>query len=293
LATQARLLRVLETGEFIRVGSSKVQKTNVRVIAATNVNIDKAIQNGKFREDLYYRLNTVPIYIPPLRDRIDDINQLFKKFALDFAEKYRMPAIVLDDEAQRMLVSYEWPGNIRQLKNIAEQISVIETNRNITAASLQKYIPDFTAVKLPAIYSQEDQKTFTSEREILYKVLFDMKNDMTDLKKLVLDLLQKGVDHADIHQENAQIIEKLYGNGGQIVTKTSPPSKNIDIKRTDHSTIQDTEEVYEESLSLSDKEIEMIKKALEKHDGKRKYAATELGISERTLYRKIKEFNLE
>jgi len=292
LSTQVRLLRVLETGEFIRVGSSKVQKTNVRVIAATNINVDKAIQLGKFREDLYYRLNTVPIFIPPLRDRIEDINLLFRKFAIDFADKYRMPSIILDDDAQSLLMGYEWPGNIRQLKNIAEQISVIETNRNLTADTLRKYLPGISSVKLPAIYhNQEDQKTFASEREILYKILFDMKNDMNDLKKLVLDMLQKGSDHSNVHENNAQIIEKLYSD---ISPVTSPVNtKTIEIKHEDPEHIQDTEEVFEESLSLTDKEMELIKKALEKHGGKRKHAANELGISERTLYRKIKEYNLE
>jgi transcriptional regulator with PAS, ATPase and Fis domain len=291
LATQVRLLRVLETGEYMRVGSSKVQKTDVRVIAATNIDIDKAIQMGKFREDLYYRLNTVPIFVPPLRDRADDINLLFRKFAIDFAEKYRMPSIVLDEEAQHMLFSYAWPGNIRQLKNIAEQISVIETNRNISSETLGKYLPDYTSVKLPAILNQEDQKTFASEREILYKILFDLKNDMNDLKKLVLDLMKKGIDSGDLHEDSAEILEKLYGHVNPVVTTT--PSKTIEIKHNDNSSIQDTEEVYEESLLLTDKEVELIKKALEKHAGKRKYAANELGISERTLYRKIKEYNLE
>jgi transcriptional regulator with PAS, ATPase and Fis domain len=291
LATQVRLLRVLETGEFIRVGSSKVQKTDVRVIAATNINIDKAIQSGKFREDLYYRLNTVPIFIQPLRDRADDINLLFKKFSVDFAEKYRMPPIMLDEAAQNMLYAYEWPGNIRQLKNIAEQISVIETIRTITAETLRKYLPDFTSVKLPAILSHEDQKTFASEREILYKILFDLKNDMNDMKKLVLDLIKRGGNGSEVHEDNAAIIEKLYGHVNPIVTTNT--SKTIEIKHADNNTIQDTEEVYEESLLLTDKEIELIKKALEKHGGKRKYAANELGISERTLYRKIKEYNLE
>lgn len=289
LSTQVRLLRVLETGEFIKVGSSKVMKTNVRVIAATNIDIIKAIQNGKFREDLYYRLNTVPIFIPPLRDRVDDINLLFRKFSLDFAEKYRMPPIQLDDEAQRMLESYDWPGNIRQLKNITEQISVIEHNRNITRETLQKYLPEYASVKLPAVISHEDHKSFASEREILYKILFDMKNDMTDLKKLVVDLLKKEGSSADIHQSNAQLIQKLYQSVDPVM-----PSNNqkIEIVRPDNN-IEDTEEVLEESLSLSDKEIEMIKKALDKHAGKRKLAASELGISERTLYRKIKEYNLE
>ncbi len=293
LSTQVRLLRVLETGEFIRVGSSKVQKTNVRVIAATNINVDKAIQMGKFREDLYYRLNTVPIFIPPLRDRIEDINLLFRKFAIDFADKYRMPSIVLDDEAQALLISYGWPGNIRQLKNIAEQISVIETNRNLSAATLHKYLPGISSVKLPAIYNnQEDHKTFASDREILYKILFDMKNDMNDLKKLVVDMLQKGGDQANVREKNAQIIKKLYSDISPIDNSSTPP-KTIEFKHEDPEHIQDTEEVFEESLSLSDKEMELIKKALEKHGGKRKHAANELGISERTLYRKIKEYNLE
>jgi transcriptional regulator with PAS, ATPase and Fis domain len=293
LSTQVRLLRVLETGEFIRVGSSKVQKTDVRVIAATNATVEKAIENGKFREDLYYRLNTVPIHIPPLRERVEDINTLFRKFAFDFAEKYRMPSIQLDDEAQRMLMSYQWPGNIRQLKNIAEQISVIETKREISAETLRKYLPDYTSVKLPAIYNNsEDQKTFASEREILYKILFDMKNDMNDLKKLVLDMMQKDSDHSTFAEDNAHLIQKIYGKAEPVVSPVNI-SKATDNKRTEDVSIQDTEEVFEESLSLSDKEMEMIKKALEKYSGKRKQAAGELGISERTLYRKIKEYNLE
>ncbi|HEX2936788.1 MAG TPA: sigma-54 dependent transcriptional regulator [Bacteroidales bacterium] len=293
LATQVRLLRVLETGEFIRVGSSKVQKTNVRVIAATNVLIEKAIESGRFREDLYYRLNTVPIHILPLRERVDDILLLFKKFAVDFAEKYRMPPIQLDENAQRILISYQWPGNIRQLKNIAEQISVIETNRDITGESLRKYLPDYTSIKLPAIYNPEEQKAFASEREILYKVLFDMKNDMNDLKKLVLDMLQK--DHANdsFNEDNERLIQKIYGEIEPVITTHDNNVRTFEVNKPDKSNIQDTQEVLEESLSLSDKEIELIKKALEKHGGKRKQAATELGISERTLYRKIKEYNLE
>lgn len=292
LATQVRLLRVLETGEFIRVGSSKVQKTNVRVIAATNVNVEKAIDQGKFREDLYYRLNTVPIFIPPLRERPEDINLLFRKFAVDFAEKYRMPPIVLDEEAQKMLKAYEWPGNIRQLKNITEQISVIETNRNIDAENLRRYLPDYSSSKLPALYNQEEHKTFASEREILYKVLFDMKNDMNDLKKLVHDILQKGVGNIDIH-DSSQIIEKLYGSIDQDVEPEENVPLHIDLSKDNTGHIEDTHEIVEESLSLSDKEMELIRKALEKHKGKRKNAANELGISERTLYRKIKEYNLE
>ncbi|HEX3008297.1 MAG TPA: sigma-54 dependent transcriptional regulator, partial [Bacteroidales bacterium] len=290
LSTQVRLLRVLETGEFIKVGSSKVMKTNVRVIAATNIDIIRAIQNGKFREDLYYRLNTVPIFIPPLRERVEDIHLLFRKFSVDFAEKYRMPPVQLDDDAQKMLESYDWPGNIRQLKNITEQISVIEHNRDVTRETLQRYLPDYASVKLPAIISHEDQKSFASEREILYKILFDMKNDMNDLKKLVVDILKKDGSSDDIHQNNAQLIKKLY----QSVEPGMPSnnSKPIEIVRQENN-IEDTEEVLEESLSLSDKEIEMIKKALDKYSGKRKLAASELGISERTLYRKIKEYNLE
>jgi transcriptional regulator with PAS, ATPase and Fis domain len=290
LSTQVRLLRVLETGEFIKVGSSKVMKTNVRVIAATNIDIIKAIQNGKFREDLYYRLNTVPIFIPPLRDRSEDITLLFRKFALDFAEKYRMPPIQLSDDAQLMLEAYDWPGNIRQLKNITEQISVIETNRNVTRETLQKYLPEYYSVKLPAVINHDDQKSFASEREILYKILFDMKNDMNDLKKLVIDLLKKDTSADDFQQNNAHLIQKLYQSVDPVSTPNN--SKPIEISRQDNN-IEDTEEVLEESLSLSDKEVEMIKKALDKHSGKRKLAALELGISERTLYRKIKEYNLE
>jgi transcriptional regulator with PAS, ATPase and Fis domain len=292
LSTQVRLLRVLETGEFIRVGSSKMQKTDVRVIAATNLDVKKAIEVGKFREDLFYRLNTIPIFIPALRSRSEDITMLFRKFAVDFAEKYRMPPIQLDDESMKMLVLYEWPGNIRQLKNIAEQISIIETNRVITSDVLQKYLPDFNSIKLPAIYNQEDHKTFASEREILYKILFDMKNDMNELKKIVLNLMQRGVNNDDHQVDDARIIQKLYNTIDPKVTSPTP-GNTIDIKRSEKSNIEDTEEVYEESLSLSNKEIELIKKALDKHTGKRKNAANELGISERTLYRKIKEYKLE
>ncbi len=292
LSTQVRLLRVLESGEFMRVGSSKVQKTNVRVIAATNVNIMDSISNNKFREDLYYRLNTVPIAMPSLRKRGEDIYLLFRKFAIDFAERYRMPQINLTEDAIRTLQSYEWPGNIRQLKNLSEQISIIEQERNINAEKLLKYLPDFNRTKLPALISGSvDRETFSSEREILYKILFDMKNDMTDLKKLVIDLIHKGTDSQEFRESNARIIKKLYTNPDEI--DQDKPIKPFTIsKDTDHN-IQDTEEILEESLSLSDKEIEMIRKALEKHSNKRKYAAQDLGISERTLYRKIKEYNIE
>ena len=288
-ATQVRLLRVLEIGEFIRVGSSKVQKTNVRVIAATNIDVTYATQEGKFREDLFYRLNTVPIFIPSLRERGEDIYLLFRKFAYDFAETYRMPAVRLMEEARHILLNYSWPGNIRQLKNVTEQISVIEKNREISAETLRSYMPDYQSVKLPAIIQRENQKPFSSEREILYKILFDMKNDMNDLKKLVVDVLQKGVDQVDVSESNAQLIHKLYQSIDSTVVKE--PAKPVEVQ-PDRSEIQDTEEIVEESLSLMDKEIELIRKALDKHHGKRKYAAEELGISERTLYRKIKEHDI-
>ena len=293
LGTQVRLLRVLETGEFLRVGSSKVQKTNVRVIAATNVNLPKAIEDGKFREDLYYRLNTVPIQMPALRDRREDIPLLFRKFAVDFADKYRMPSITLDDEARHVLISYKWPGNVRQLKNVTEQISVIEQSRLISADILHRYLPDNQSSKLPAIYKNAvDEQTFSSEREILYKILFDMRNDMNDLKKLVLDLLQSGRTDFEIHADNARLIQNLYKEVEPVV---ATPTNNVtfETKSFDSSHIQDTEEILEESLSLEEKEVELIRKALEKHKGKRKMAAQELGISERTLYRKIKEHNLD
>jgi transcriptional regulator with PAS, ATPase and Fis domain len=291
LSTQVRLLRVLETGEFLKVGSSKVQKTNVRVIAATNIDLIEAIQHGKFREDLFYRLNTVPISMPSLRERTEDIYLLFRKFANDFAEKYRMPSISLTEDAKNMLINYEWPGNIRQLKNITEQISVIEPNRDINSETLFRYLPDYNRVKLPAIYNTAEHNNFSNEREILYKILFDMKNDMTDLKKLVVEIMQKGVDKIDFDGNNAQIIQKLY-QSVEDESNTRPESIEIKLRQKDHH-IQDTEEIVEESLSISDKEIELIKKALDKFKGRRKLAAKDLGISERTLYRKIKEYKLD
>jgi transcriptional regulator with PAS, ATPase and Fis domain len=292
LSTQVRLLRVLETGEFIRVGSSKVQKTDVRMVAATNVEILKAIQNGKFREDLFYRLNTVPIYIPPLKERINDIYLLLRKFAQDFAERYRMPPISLDEEAIKVLENYEWPGNIRQLKNITEQISIIEKNRVIDAATLRQYLPDYQDVRLPVLLKSGESSSFSSEREILYKILFDMKSDMNDLKKLVLRFIQSGAANQDLETENQQIIDKLF-QGVDSNMQTQSSVKHIDFKKQQDQTIEDTEEIVEESLSIKDKEVELIKKALEKHNGKRKLAAEDLGISERTLYRKIKEYELE
>jgi transcriptional regulator with PAS, ATPase and Fis domain len=289
LSTQVRLLRVLETGEFIKVGSSKMIKTNVRVIAATNVNIPKAIEEGKFREDLYYRLNTVPINILPLRQRPDDIYLLFRKFARDFAEKYRMPPVRLDEEARIMLINYRWPGNVRQLKNITEQISIIEQNRDITADTLRQYLPAASSKNLPALLSKAEETSYANEREILYKVLFDMKRDMNDLKKLVLDLMEN--KESPISGDQARIIQNLYDEDVN-PERREPSSKSLHLSHLDKDNIQDTEEIVEESLSLEEKEIELIKKALEKHNGKRKYAARELGISERTLYRKIKEYDI-
>lgn len=295
LSTQVRLLRVLETGEFIRVGSSKAQKTNVRVIAASNVDVPRAVEHERFREDLFYRLNTVPIKIPPLRERGEDIFLLFRKFAVDFAEKYRMPAIRLSTEAKDLLLIYSWPGNVRQLKNITEQISIIENEREITAEVLHNYLPDYTGNKLPAIFKKEEDKSFSSEREILYKILFDMKSDMNDLKKLVLDIIKHGdadVDFQDIHSGTIKNLFHEVARRDHVETVPEPASSDFSIRR-ERGNIQDTEEVVEESLSLSGKEVEMIKKALEKFNGKRKMAASELGISERTLYRKIKEYGIE
>jgi len=294
LSTQVRLLRVLETGEFIRVGSSKVQKTNVRVIAASNVDVVKAVEQDKFREDLFYRLNTVPIKIPPLRERGEDIFLLFRKFAVDFAEKYRMPSIRLSNEAKNILLNYSWPGNVRQLKNITEQISIIEKEREINAEVLSTYLPDYTGVKLPAVIKREEDRNFSSEREILYKILFDMKSDMNDLKKLVLDLIKTGEVDMNFHESNSGVIRNLIRDTGrQEHFETAAETHAADFSHHSRNNIQDTEEVVEESLSLAGKEIEMIKKALEKYNGKRKLAAHELGISERTLYRKIKEYEIE
>jgi transcriptional regulator with PAS, ATPase and Fis domain len=272
LSTQVRLLRVLESGEFMKVGSSKVQKTNVRIVAATNVNLVEAVSHHKFREDLYYRLNTVPIRIPPLRERHEDALLLFRKFAGDCADKYRMPAIHLDEGARQLLLSYRWPGNVRELKNIVERISVIEENREITADVLKLHLPNISMEKFPVLaHYSDDQKVFNSEREILYQVLFDMKKDVSELKKLVHDIMEGNVRIRPVDE--------------QIYTQTSVTP----IRR---SVIQDAETI-EEALSLEDVEKEMICKALERHNGRRKNAATDLQISERTLYRKIKEYGLE
>ncbi|MEN8155877.1 MAG: sigma-54 dependent transcriptional regulator [Bacteroidota bacterium] len=297
LSTQVRLLRVLETGEFIRVGSSKVLKTDVRVVAATNLNISQAIKKGKFREDLFYRLNTVPIHIPSLKERGNDILLLFRKFAADFSERYRMPAIRLEEEARQVLLNYAWPGNIRQLKNVTEQLSIIEQEREVSAAAMMHYLPDYQRSRLPALISKDvvSEETFKSEREILYKVLFDMKGDMNDLKKLVAQLMEKGTVGRELEEEHEGIIKKLYNNSDDLADETEhlfAPQTHQRPSR-DEERIMDTEEIVEESLSLEEKEKELIRKALDKHNGKRKYAAQDLGISERTLYRKIKEYNIE
>lgn len=293
LGTQARLLRVLETGEYIRVGSSKVQKTNVRVIAATNVDVFDAVRNAKFREDLYYRLNTVPLKIPALRERKEDIYLLFRKFIADFTDKYRSPNLQLDPEAQSMLTNYSWPGNVRQLKNIAEQIAVLEKERTVTAQNLLQYIPAESGSTLPMRIDNSRKEEF-SERDILYKVLFDMKKDMLELKKLVVDILQNN-GNSDF-TANPQLVNKLYRDI-ELPTNQETQHNTLTIhhpqteKNNNFSIADDAEEV-EESLSLIDKESDLIKKALKKHRGKRKLAAQELGISERTLYRKIKELDL-
>lgn len=296
ISTQVRLLRVLETGEFIKVGSSKVIKTEVRIVAASNINIAQAIEKGKFREDLYYRLNTVPIAIPPLRDRKEDIYLLFRKFAADFAAKYRMPAIKLDMEAETALVNYYWHGNIRQLKNVTEQISVIEKNREINVKTLLKYLPPLPTSNFPMVMRGENVNAEFSERDLLYKVLFDMRKDVVDLKKLVIELIRNdGNLNNDFNKDNAPIINKFYQDVNATNTEVGiqirqpqhyhePMEVPINIGR---------DEIVEESLSIEEKEIDLIKKALEKHRGKRKIAAKELGISERTLYRKINEYNIK
>ena len=295
LSTQVRLLRVLESGEFIRVGSSKAQKTDVRVITATNVDIIQAVRSGRFREDLFYRLNTVPVRVPPLRERGEDIILLFRKFAVDFAERYRMPAIRPDNQAREMLINYYWPGNVRQLKNITEQISVIEQDREVTAVMLTHYLPDFQNGRLPVPVRHKEDQGFGSEREILYKILFDMKSDMHDLKNLVYEMIGSGGEVNNLTETGARAVRNLFSDS--TVQKSSVESeKPVTITfgtPREKPGIQDTEEVVEESLSLTDRERELIMKALDKNSGKRKLAAAELGISERTLYRKIKEYGLE
>ncbi|MBQ3191289.1 MAG: sigma-54-dependent Fis family transcriptional regulator [Bacteroides sp] len=300
LATQARLLRVLESGEYIKVGSSKVQKTDVRIVAATNVNLTEAIAEGRFREDLYYRLNTVPIKVPSLRERSNDIALLFRKFASDFAEKYRMPAIQLTDDAKAMLLAYPWPGNVRQLKNITEQISIIETNRDISAAILQSYLPvQTTENRLPMLFGSKPggNKTFESEREILYQVLFDMRRDVTELKKLVNSLMTERGGQPVSAAAPSSSVPYYQDIGYNLMASPQSPINISPVKHAGNSRIdddiQDTEEYVEETLSLDEVEKEMIRKALERHHGRRKNAAKDLNISERTLYRKIKEYGLE
>lgn len=302
LTTQVRLLRVLENGEFIKVGSSKVQKTDVRIVAATNVNMFEAIEKEKFREDLYYRLSTIEIPIPALRKRKDDIHLLFRKFSSDFALKYKMPTIRLDDNAIQLLQNYRWSGNIRQLRNVAEQISVLESSRMIDATVLKGYLPNF-GNQLPAVIKKSKADgDFSTEREILYKVLFDMKSDLNDLKKLTMELMQND-NHKDVQEKNEHLIQKIYSNESaensnkddEVLALSGYNNTASAIEIIDPTEkfdfIEDVEE-EEETLSLHDKEIELIKKSLERHNGKRKLAADELGISERTLYRKIKQYDL-
>lgn len=303
LTTQVRLLRVLENGEFIKVGSSKVQKTNVRIVAATNVHMFEAIKKEKFREDLYYRLSTVDINLPPLRERQEDIHLLFRKFASDFALKYKMPTIKLSEDAINILLKFRWSGNIRQLRNVAEQISVLEQNRTISADALRSYLPS-TGDNLPAVIkTSKAEGDFSSEREILYKVLFDMKADLNDLKKLTMELMKTG-NSKDVQKDNESLIQKIYGNDNETssydessdnlqvlsIPQTAKTSENYNTVSDNYDFAEEIEE--EETLSLHDKELELIKKSLERHNGKRKLAAEELGISERTLYRKIKQFDL-
>ena len=307
LATQARLLRVLESGEYIRVGSSKVEKTDVRIVAATNVNLMQAIAEGRFREDLFYRLNTVPITIPPLRERGMDIGLLFRKFANDFAETYRMPAIQLTEDAQRLLLDYPWPGNVRQLKNVTEQISIIERNREITAEILQTYIPaPVRESRMPALVgnSSSSGKTFESEREILYQILFDLRRDVTELKRLVNSNIGQmqptsptGGSNVPVPYYPTEEVQYPTVQRVQTIPDASvlpAPTMNRSSSRVmEDDDIQDTEEYVEESLSLNDLERETIRKALERHHGRRRNAAKDLNISERTLYRKIKDYGLD
>jgi transcriptional regulator with PAS, ATPase and Fis domain len=300
LTTQVRLLRVLENGEFIKVGSSQVQKTNVRIVAATNVNLFDAIEKGKFREDLFYRLSTVDILLPPLRDRKEDIHLLFRKFSADFAHKYKMPAIKLEEPAIKYLLGYRWSGNIRQLRNAAEQISVLETKRDISLETLMSYLPQDGSHLPSVIKDKKSESNFSTERDILYKVLFDMKSDLNDLKKLTLELMKNGTKVQDI---NPNLVQKVYGKLEEETFFEETPRTPVLVKEPSLQEEFDDEEdetnyllaetvEEEETLSLEAKEIELIKKSLERNKGKRKLAAEELGISERTLYRKIKQYDL-
>jgi transcriptional regulator with PAS, ATPase and Fis domain len=293
LSTQVRLLRVLESGEFMRVGSSKVQKTDVRVVAATNVNVLQAIDDGKFRQDLYYRLSTVPIQVPPLRDRKEDGLLLFRKFAVDFAEQYRMPPVTLAEDAQKTLINYRWPGNIRQLKNITEQISIIEKKRDIDGPTLAKYLPENRSTDLPVLFNKQNEKfPELSEREILYKVLFEMRKDLNDLKKMVLESVAHPEAPVQPTDAMMQSFKNLYQDSPQPTAPEPPIQMYHPVAESDNDDFFDGE-IFEEELSLQKKEEDLIRKALDKHKGRRKNAAKELGISERTLYRKIKEYELE
>jgi transcriptional regulator with PAS, ATPase and Fis domain len=299
LPTQVRLLRILENGEYMKVGSSEILKTDVRIVAATNIKMGDAIEKGKFREDLYYRLSTVEINLPPLRERKDDIPLLFRKFAADFAQKYKMPTVRLNEDAQNILSQYRWGGNIRQLRNIAEQISVLEKERDLNPAILRNYLPELGS-QLPAVVKNQNKDAdFSSEREILYKVLFDMKSDLNDLKKLTLELMENE-NHSLVQEKNPDLIKKIYGKENDALEKSLeviPAEKNNSYdyeESSDPNNYEFAETVVEEEpLSLLEKEIEMIKKSLKRSNGKRKIAAKELGISERTLYRKIKQFDLQ
>jgi len=293
LGTQARLLRVLENGEFIKVGSSKVQKTDVRVVAATNINLMQRVEEGKFREDLYYRLSTVPIFVPPLRDRGKDVELLFRKFASDFAEKYKVKPITLTDDAKEVLLKYRFPGNIRQLKNLVEQISVLSPDtKEINSENLIHYLPQEKS--LPALYRSTSDKDSFSERDILYKVLFDMKKDMVDLKKIVLDQYQHQGDSAQLLKEHPTLFAGVESGDDSVVLNIPSNNPSVQSLPEEEEEVQDiTHETEEDSLSIEKKEKELIIKALQKNNNKRKYAARDLGISERTLYRKIKQYDLE
>lgn len=290
LSTQVRLLRVLESGEFFKVGSSKSQKTDVRVVAATNVEVQLAIDHGKFRQDLFYRLNSVPIAVPALRERKEDIFLLFRKFASDFAEKYRMPVLELDEEAKQILMNYRWTGNIRQLKNFTEQISIIERDRNVSAATLQRYLPETVRRDLPVLFKDANKGSEMSERELLYKILFDMRRDITDLKKLVGEIIGHDEVASHFNSQSAHIPEHL-------INEPQRPEGNRAVVRDRDQPVDDEPfvhgEIMEESLSLQERELELIRRALDKHEGRRRNAAKELGISERTLYRKIREYGIK
>ncbi|MFO7874866.1 MAG: sigma-54 dependent transcriptional regulator [Bacteroidales bacterium] len=294
--TQVRLLRILESGEYIRVGSSKVMRTDVRVVAASNVSLQQAVIDGKFREDLYYRLNTVPIHVPPLRERKEDIIMLFKKFSADFAEKYRMPPLHLTLDAEEVLINHRWSGNIRQIKNLAEQMSVIEQERTINADTIRRYLPSEPHQTLPVLFNNQRAETNNmSEREILYKVLFEMKKDITDMKQIIMQMLQDEQVSRRFQEEHAHLIEKLYEdkNDPQIYREENNyPSTEEDYHDPAEGYEDAHSELLEENLSLQEKEKDLIERALKKHGGRRKKAAKELGISERTLYRKIKEYNI-